>query len=163
MALDRRVFLAAFGLPAVAQAQAQAQAQAEPAVEVAGAIAAPNPRRLRRSEIEALGLRELVTTTPWTRGPQHFSGVPLATLLDHVGTHGDSLRAVALNDYAVTIPRGLAVSAQAFIATRVDGQPLGVRERGPFWIVFPWTQQPDLDTAIIRQWAIWQVARIEVA
>jgi hypothetical protein len=156
MAIDRRAFLAALSVPAVAQAQP------EPVIELSGAIAEPRPRRLTRSAVEALGLRELVTITPWTQGPQRFSGVPLGGLLDHVAATGASLRATALNDYAVSIARAGAVAADAFVATRLDGQPLSVRERGPFWIVFPWSERRDLDTAIVRQWAIWQVARIEV-
>ena len=156
MALDRRAFLAALAIPVAAQAQP------EPALQLGGAIAEPNPRRLTRSAIEALGLRELVTVTPWTHGPQRFSGVPLATVLDHVRARGETLRATALNDYAVAIERSGALAADALLATRLNDQPISVRERGPFWIVFPWSQRRELDSALVRQWAIWQLARIEV-
>jgi hypothetical protein len=68
---------------------------------------------------------------------------------------------VALNDYAATIPLPAALDAEAFLATRQDGNPMPVRSRGPFWIIFPWSRRPDLDTARVRQWSVWQLARIE--
>jgi hypothetical protein len=37
-----------------------------------------------------------------------------------------------------------------------------VRNRGPVWIVFPWSARPALETALVRQRAIWQLARIEI-
>jgi hypothetical protein len=162
MSVARRALLGTLALPVAAPSVAAIAAD-EPAIALAGAIAPPAPRRLTRTEIEALGVREMVTTTAWTRGPRHFGGVPLALVLAAVGAQGARLRAVALNDYAVSIPRAEAMAAGAFLATRDGGEPIPVRERGPFWIVFPWTDRPELETARIRQWAIWQLARIEVA
>jgi hypothetical protein len=149
--------LAAGVLPGLAAAQPVA------GLDVAGAIAPPTRRRLSLPELEALGLVDVVTTTPWTNGTQHFSGVPLQALLASLGAHGETLTAVALNDYQVTIPRAPAIAADATIATRQAGQPLSVRERGPFWIVFPWSRRTELDSAVVRQWAIWQLARIDVS
>jgi hypothetical protein len=156
MHLVRRALLAAVALPGAAGASPS------PAIEFTGAIAPPAPRRLSTAEIEALGAPRLVTVTPWTEGPQSFDGAPLARVLEAVGAHGRTLRAVALNDYAVSMPAGEVVAAGAFLATRQGGAALPVRSRGPFWIVFPWSARPELDTALIRQRSIWQVARIEV-
>ncbi|WP_170979216.1 oxidoreductase [Roseomonas sp. HF4] len=155
MTFARRAVLAAIALPG------GAHAAGEPVLEVAGAVASPAPHRLARSAVEALGQKNLVTITTWTRGPQHFAGVPLERLLGAVGARGRVLRAVALNDYAVTMPLREALDAEPFVATRQDGNPMPVRSRGPFWIVFPWSCRPDLDTARVRQWSVWQLARIE--
>ena len=156
MALSRRVLLASSLLPGTA-------VSASLAPEVTGAINTPTPRRLHLADLDALGTDELVTQTPWTHGTQRFGGLLLRRLLDAVGAHGGTLRAVALNDYAVTMPIAATILDGGFLATRQNGAPLPVRERGPFWIVFPWSQRPELDTAQHRQRAIWQLRRIEVS
>lgn len=157
MPIARRTLLAAIAVPA------GAYATGDPELELTGAIAPSAPRRLTRSALEALGLEDLVTTTTWTRGPQNFAGVRLERLLGSIGVRGRVVRAVALNDYAVTIPLPEALAAEAFLATRQDGGPIPVRSRGPFWIVFPWSRRPELETALVRQWSVWQLARIDAA
>lgn len=156
MALARRIFLAALAVPGIAVA-------AEPVLEVRGAIAPPSPRRLDLAALDAVARVPLTTHTPWTQGPQHFSGVPLRDLLAALGARGSVLHVVALNDYAMTMPAAEVTEADGFLATRRDGAPLPVRERGPFWLVFPWSARPELDTALVRQRSVWQVHRIEVA
>jgi hypothetical protein len=115
------------------------------------------------ARLEAIGTARLVTRTAWTGAePRHFSGVTLARLLAAVGAQGDRLRAVALNDYAVTLPWEDAVRHGAFLATRLDGVPLRIRDRGPVWLLYPWTERPELDTPEFRERAIWQLAQIEI-
>lgn len=157
MHLARRALLAAVTLPGAARASGG------PAVEFTGAVAPPAPRRLTAAQIEALGAPRLVTVTPWTEGAQGFDGAPLARVLEAVGARGRTLRAMALNDYAVNMPAEEVVAAGAFLATRQGGAALPVRSRGPFWIVFPWSARPELDNAVIRQRSVWQLARVEVS
>jgi hypothetical protein len=156
MAVLRRVLLAAVTVPGAAVASEEA------VLEVDGAIAPPAPRRLTLSQIEALGRVDLVTHTPWTIGPQNFAGLPMERLLEAVEARGETLRALALNDYAVSMPIAEIVAAGAFLATQLDGAPIPVRLRGPFWIIFPWSQRPDLGDAIYRRRSVWQVQRIDI-
>lgn len=156
MAIARRVLLAALAVPGAAVAAD------EPVLDIDGAIRPPAPRRLTLPQIDAIGRVDLVTRTPWTVGPQHFAGLPMRRLLDAVGAQGPTLRAVALNDYAVTMPIAEIVAADAFLATHQDDAPIPVRLRGPFWIVFPWSLRPELDTASNRHRAVWQLQRIGI-
>jgi len=157
MALARRSLLASLATPGVAAATA------DPALEVQGAIAPPSPRRLGLDALDAIASLPLTTRTPWTQGLQHFSGVPLRLLLDTLGAQGTTLRAVALNDYVASMPIAEAVASDAFLATRRDGAPIPVRLRGPCWIVFPWSQRPELETPENRRRAVWQLQHIEIA
>lgn len=157
MAVARRVILAAIAVPGVAAANEEA------VLELDGAIRPPAPHRLSLSQIDAFGQGELVTGTPWTIGLQHFSGLPMRRLLEAVGARGTTLHATALNDYAVEMPIAAVVQAGAFVATRLDGAPLPIRLRGPFWIVFPWSQRPQLDNPATRRWSIWQLQRLAIA
>lgn len=156
MPVTRRHIAAALVLPGIALAEAP------PVLTVAGAIAPPSPRLLTLPEIDALGVTTLETRTPWTLGPQLFSGLPLRRLLDAVGSRGNLLHAQALNDYSVTSPIDELLDSEAFLATKLDGAPIPVRHRGPFWIVFPWSARPDLATAANRRRAVWQLQRLDI-
>lgn len=158
MTIARRALFATALLPGAALA-------ADPAavLEVDGRIAPPSPRSLTLAEIEGFGASALVTHTPWTNGPQHFAGITLERLLTVLGAHGVTLRAVALNDYAVSMPIAETVADGAFLATRIGGAPMPVRARGPLWLVFPWSARPELENALARQRSIWQIRRIEIA
>jgi hypothetical protein len=119
--------------------------------------------RFDLAALEALGRTELVTRTAWTGAePQRFAGVPLARLVEAVGAAGEVLRGVALNDYAIRAPLAELLRDGAFLATRQDDQPLRIRDRGPVWMIFPWSERPSLDNAVVRERAIWQLRRIEI-
>jgi hypothetical protein len=139
-------------------------ARARPILQVSGRIGAAEAVRFDLDALEALGRADLVTRTAWTGdAPRRFTGVPLARLLGHVGAQGQMLRAVALNDYAITAPVPELVQHGAFLATRQDDQPLRIRDRGPVWMIFPWSQRPELDVALVRERSIWQLRAITIA
>jgi hypothetical protein len=165
--LRRRILLlpALLAAPPVLAQRADAPSAAgREILRVTGRIAAPEEARFDLAALEALGRGELVTRTAWTgAAPQHFAGVPLQALLAHVGAQGPTLRAVALNDYAITAPVAELTQHGAFLATRQDGQPLRVRDRGPVWMIFPWSQRPELDVPLVRERAIWQLRTLALA
>lgn len=135
-----------------------------PVLSIGGRIAASpgEERHFTLRELEALGTEALETATPWTRGIQHFTGVPLRRLLEVVGASGTSLRMVALNDYAVSVPVEDALLHGLLLATRRDGQPMRVRDRGPVWLLYPWSVRRELDRYPYHERAVWQLRRIEV-
>ncbi|WP_137180232.1 molybdopterin-dependent oxidoreductase [Roseomonas sp. AR75] len=144
--------------------EAPTQPRGREILRVTGRIAAPDGARFDLAALEALGRADLVTRTVWTgTTPQSFAGVRLETLLAHVGAQGGTLRLVALNDYAVTAPLAELVQQGAFLATRQDDQPLRIRDRGPVWMIFPWSQRPELDVPTVRERAIWQLRTITIS
>jgi len=113
--------------------------------------------------LEALGLEHLATVTPWTHEVQSFSGVTLARLLRAAGADARArLRAEALNRYGTELQPEDAAANGALLATRLDGTPMRVRDRGPLWLVFPWSQRPDLASPQVYERSIWQLRRIEI-
>ena len=112
--------------------------------------------------LDALTDGEFTTGTPWTEGASTFSGPTLATLMSAVDASGDTLDAVALNDYFVTLDRQRAIDAVALLAVRVDGARMSVRDKGPTWIVFPYDEDPDLPSDLVKNWSIWQLKTIVV-
>jgi hypothetical protein len=122
----------------------------------------PPPRPFSLQALEALGTVELTTTTPWTKGPQTFTGVPLQRLLEAVGARGTLLRLSAINDFHAELPVSDARDYGVLLATRQAGRPMRIRDFGPIWIVYPWSDRPDIDRPGYHRRSVWQLARIEV-
>ncbi|MFD2172524.1 oxidoreductase [Rhodobacter lacus] len=112
--------------------------------------------------LAALPREDFRTTTIWTSGAVHFSGVPLRALLDRLGVQGGRLRVIALNDYAVEIPVADIETRAPLLADRRDGQPMTIRDKGPLWIIYPYDADPAYRNEVIYARSVWQVDRIEV-
>jgi hypothetical protein len=139
--------------------------EGEVLLTVSGDIAATNAdgaAAFDRAMLEAMEPVTFTTTTTWTEGPQTFTGVELADLLDALGVTEGTLRAMAINDYGVDIPVADAVAGGPIVAYLRDGDPMSVRDKGPLWIVYPFDAKPEYQTEVIFSRSIWQLDRIEV-
>jgi hypothetical protein len=112
--------------------------------------------------LESLGATTFETSTIWTEGVQTFVGVELQSLLEALGVKGGTLKASAVNDYAVEIPFSDAVDGGPIIAFRRNGAEMSLREKGPLWIVYPYDIIPEYKSELIYSRSIWQLDRIEV-
>jgi hypothetical protein len=115
-----------------------------------------------RALLEQLGLSKLTTSTPWTEGERAFVGVPFARLLDAIGATGSTVRATAANDYVVDIPISNLREANAFLAMNMDGKQLRLRDKGPLWIIYPWSQRPELNRIELHSYAVWQLQSLHI-
>ncbi len=111
---------------------------------------------------EAMESESFETTTIWTEGTQAFTGVALSTFLEEFGVTDGTLKATAINDYAVEIPVSDAVEGGPIIAYLRNGETMSVRDKGPLWIVYPFASKPEYQTEVIYSRSIWQLDRIEV-
>lgn len=112
--------------------------------------------------LDALPQRDTVTSTPWYDGVQTFSGPKLADLLAAVGATGGSLRVIAINDYAVEIPISDVTDYPVILASRQNGAPMPVREKGPLFVIYPFDEASELVNELYFSRSVWQVKRIEV-
>ena len=85
----------------------------------------------------------------------------LASVLAAAQARGDTLTVTALNDYAVSFPRDLAVRHGALLAMDHAGRPMRIRDKGPIWIVFPLTETEAADAPFDNQ-MVWQLAKVHV-
>ena len=132
---------------------------------VSGAVAAPDQGAtwsFDMEDLKALPSDSFETATIWTEGVQNFEGVPLTVLLDHVGATGNTIRAVALNDYAVSIPVTDAVEGGPIVAYRRNGDEMSVRDKGPLWIIYPFDDNRIYKSEEYYSRSIWQLDRIEL-
>lgn len=132
---------------------------------ISGAVDTPATGTEWTFDMDSLQAMEEIsfeTTTIWTEGTQTFQGVSLKGLLDHVGAQGDTLRAIALNDYAVTIPTADAVTDGPIVAYMRNGADMSVRDKGPLWIVYPYDANDAYKSEEYYSRSIWQLAKLEV-
>ncbi len=162
-ALFRRRAALALPLLAVLPARAEAPARPRALLEVTGCISAPGgAARFDLAGLDALPQAGFATRTPWFDGPRAFSGVSGAGLFATLGATGAEVLATALNDYAVTIPAEDFLRAGLILATRIGGEPIPVREKGPVWIVYPFDTSAALRNEVVYSRCIWQLRRLDI-
>ena len=117
---------------------------------------------IEQSSLKEINGQTLETITPWTDNPLTFQGISLASLLAKYKIKGRIAKAKALNDYVVEIDLQEAIEANAFIVSHIDNQPMKVRNKGPFWIIFPWSEKTELNDRKYQDWSIWQMVELKI-
>lgn len=112
--------------------------------------------------LESLPQHQFITTTPWSNQAIHFSGPLMRDVLMVVGAQGQNIRATAINDYRINIPIDDALRFDMIIATRMNGERMSVRDKGPLFVVYPFDSQPVLKQARFYERSIWQLKSLEV-
>lgn len=112
--------------------------------------------------LESLGTDEIVTETIWTPGTHRFEGVRLKTLLDRLAAEGAHIEARAINDYTVEIPASDATADGPILAYAMDGAPMSRRDKGPLWVIYPFSASPEFRTEVIYSRSIWQLDRLHI-
>lgn len=137
-----------------------------PAVlSVTGALRRPDGEREAHFDMALLGQmaqHRVKTRTPWHSGEPEFTGPLLRDVLAAAGAEGRTLRMWALNDYRVDIPTEDVLRLDVIVARLVDQQPIGVRDKGPLFVIYPFDRHPELRNALYLSRCIWQLRRIEV-
>ena len=152
----------AFSLTAVWLQVAPVHALDMLALQITGASSSAEPLEFSIEALDALEQVSFTTTTIWTDGDVEFSGVSLKALLQMLKLEGSEVELVALNDYAVSMPLNELEDTAPIVATRVNGQPLSVRDKGPYWIVYPYDSAAKYRTETVYSRSIWQLNRLNV-
>ena len=114
-----------------------------------------------RAMLDGLKHRKAEMETPWTEGKVTFEGPLLREILTAVGATGTILKVRALNDYAADVPADDA-RLQTILATKLDGKPMSVRDKGPLMLVYPFDLDADLYNEKYFSRSVWQIKEIEV-
>ena len=144
------------------QVHTAAQAQSLTGLQVTTETTTSDPVTLELADLDAMAQHSFTTSTIWTDGDVTFSGVPLSAVLASMNMQGSAVEMIALNDYKVTIPMDQLEDTVPIIATRMDGKVMSVRDKGPYWIVFPYDADPKYQTETIYSLSIWQLNRLKV-
>lgn len=142
--------------------QTSAVAQSVTGLQISAGSEPPDPITLELADLDGLPQNSFTTSTIWTDGAVTFSGVPLAVLLESIGASGTAVEMVALNDYKVTMPLSTLEETVPIVATRMNGELMSVRDKGPYWVVFPYDEDLRYQTETIYSFSIWQLNRLKV-
>ncbi|WP_425098403.1 molybdopterin-dependent oxidoreductase [Tropicibacter sp. S64] len=161
-------FLALFLItlaPLVATAEPLPAPDGPVVLTVTGAITETNAEGAALFDLEmlrALGAAEIATDTIWTPRTHRFTGVRLSALLERVGATGTRLSATAINDYSVEIPVSDARADGPIVAYEMDGTVMSRRDKGPLWVIYPFSSSAAYRTEVIYARSIWQLDRMTV-
>jgi hypothetical protein len=173
--MHRRLFLqlgpgclpALAALPTPVLAQSPDPAPGQVVLTISGRIKPPQggtQAQFDMAALEKLPQKSFTTLTPWWSQPRKFTGPLLRDVLAAVGvrTGGGMLRAVALNDYRVSIPVDDVLRYDVLLARLMDDKPMPVRDKGPLFIIYPFDHLPELRNAVYYSRAAWQLKLLEV-
>jgi hypothetical protein len=135
-------------------------------LEVSGAIAESNrpdgTAVFDMALLERHGGRVLRTETPWTEGMAEFEGIDGRVLAELLGAEGETVVARALNDYQVEIPLSDFAEGRLMIAYRMNGETMSVRDKGPLWVIYPFSEDETYLSVTYQTRSIWQLRHLEV-
>ena len=83
---------------------AQAAEPGKVVLTISGNVANGEAVDFTLTELEALGMSSITTSSPWESDAVTYEGVPMATLMQAVGAAGDKVAILALNKYRTELP-----------------------------------------------------------
>jgi len=158
-----RMFRIVFAL--VLLAVAPLRAEAPQTADTLLSVAMPDGRTLAltRADLLDLPMTEIATTTIWTDGVQRFRGVRLADLLAALLADGTGVTLVAANGYRIESDVTQLRPADALIAVERNGAAMGLRDKGPLWLVYDYDSSAEFRTEVFYSNSIWQLDRLELS
>lgn len=121
-----------------------------------------NTAQFDAAMLDKLASRSGQMETPWTTGKVTFSGPLLRAILDEAGADGTKLSVKALNDYAADVPMEDAKSLDTILATKMNGNTMSVRDKGPLFLIYPFDLDPTLYNEKYFSRSVWQIKEIDV-
>lgn len=112
--------------------------------------------------LQSIGSTDIQTKTPWTKGLASFTGVLIKDVMAAVGAKSSGFEALALNKYKINFTGIDYEKYPIIIAWKLNDEMLTVRTLGPLWIMFPFSDYPEIDTEGHRNAAVWQLLRMTV-
>lgn len=118
---------------------------------------------LELEDIQSLPATTYTTELPWSKGESEFTGVKLSTLLTHVyGDIPEEIDIGGLNNYHAIVRRPDIVKYQPILAYQKDQHYIKIRDKGPYWIVYPLHLYPELNRSAYHIQMVWQVNKIKL-
>lgn len=118
--------------------------------------------RFDLEQLKQIDSKLLDVQTRWTDEAHEYYGPRLLALLKQVGATGQTVRMIALNDYAIDVDLAYIEKYDPILAWRDNGQVMRVRDKGPLWVILPVDQYPYLNEGDHSAKMIWQLTAIEI-
>jgi hypothetical protein len=167
--VHRRTCLKTLGAAAALWLSGSARALDKPTapvvLSIVGRVRTPNGdggAHFDMPMLERMPQTSFTTHTPWYAQARKFTGPLLRDVLAAAGASGQTLRAVALNDYWVEIPFDDAARHDMIVARLLDDRPMPVRDKGPLFVIYPFDARPELRNPMYYSRSAWQLRTLEV-
>lgn len=112
-------------------------------------------------DLVKLPVTSITTSTNFTPKAT-FEGVTFTELLSKYSIRASSLRIYALDDYSYTLPVNELTKYHVILAYRKNGKVIPVSDLGPFGVIYPRDNHPELNKLEVNAKTVWQINRIEV-
>jgi hypothetical protein len=129
---------------------------------VDGAVTGGRPVAFDMALLKSLPVTRITTTTPWTEGENLYEGVRVRDLLERVGGKGTVLLADAVDDYRIPIPMDDVRDYDVIVAYAMNGKALPLDDKGPLWVIYPYSQHFALQKDLYFSRSVWQLNRLTV-
>lgn len=116
---------------------------------------------LTREAIAKLPQRELTEQPTSFPQPLTFKGPLLADVLTLAGATGGDITLSAADDYKVDITADEMKKYNPILAIEKDGVRMAPDDFGPFFVMWPFKEKPEIDIEAYQAKAIWSVVKIE--
>jgi hypothetical protein len=117
---------------------------------------------LTLAQIQALPQHELTEQPTNFPNAGKFRGPLLSDVLKLAGAEGKNVKLTALDDYQVDITADEMAQHQPILSLELDGATLIGHDFGPYFVMWPFREKPEIDNDTFQAKAIWQVTKIEV-
>lgn len=117
---------------------------------------------------DLVGLDELKqavisTSNEFVTGITEFSGPLARDLVASVGGDVSStIFLTAINEYQISVPASDFFDYDVVLATRMNGEVLSRRDKGPIWLMYPISDHSELQDSSVNSKLIWQLVKMEV-
>lgn len=151
--------------PAAAQDGALDRPQGDVILTVEGAIGATNDgerAQFDRAMLESMGMKTIVTTTPWFDGAVTFEGVLMERLMARVKAQGEEVVVTALNDYQAPVPISDFAQYGVILALKRNGDYMPISDKGPLFIIYPYDAHTELHAQKYYARSVWQVRHFTI-
>ncbi len=173
MISDRSVYMGRRGLVqavavcmGLAALMAPSAAQGAEAAFVLEEIEAALRLEFDKARLGGLAQTEYVTSTVWTDSVDLYTGVLLRDLLLAAGIdpgNGPGQVVIeALDGYSATIGFEEITGTAPMVAYLRNGTAMPLRAQGPFWLLFPFDDDPAFQTETTYARSVWQISRLRV-
>ena len=117
---------------------------------------------LTRDDLAKLPQRELTEQPTSFPQPMKFRGPSLSEVLKLAGAIGGDITVSAADDYKVDITADDIKAFDPILAIEKDGVRMAPADFGPFFVMWPFKEKPEIDIEAYQAKAIWSVVKIEV-
>jgi hypothetical protein len=134
-------------------------------LKIKGAITKPNNGSVAEFDMRMLEELPQVThtvETPWYPRKVSFRGPLLRDVLAAAGASGQTIKAVAINDYAVQIPFSDATNFDVILAIQMNGKAMSSRDKGPIFVIYPYDKFSADEVKRYHDQSVWQLDTLEI-